>query len=216
MKVTEASRALFAPGAFLAFALLGLTIHVPVLAALDRAGASLLGHGIAVALFFTALGRWYAVVAVLAVLVAVYRARGADVRVPLALGLSQALSQLAVAGLKLGFGRSRPAHWLVIHEPGFSYPSGHAVTAIVFYGGLVLLVSRARDLPMWAKLWLVLPAAVCIAGIPWSRLVLGAHYTTDVLGGLFFGAGWLCVTAILGFARSRKRFSASAIQHPRA
>jgi len=35
--------------------------------------------------------------------------------------------------------------------------------------------------------------AVCAVAIPWSRLALGAHYATDVLGGLLLGAAWLCL-----------------------
>jgi len=38
---------------------------------------------------------------------------------------------------------------------------------------------------------------ICIVGIPWSRLALGAHYLTDVAGGVLFGAGWLCITLAL-------------------
>jgi membrane-associated phospholipid phosphatase len=38
--------------------------------------------------------------------------------------------------------------------------------------------------------------AVFLAGIPWSRIALSAHYGTDVLGGLLFGAAWLCLMTV--------------------
>jgi membrane-associated phospholipid phosphatase len=66
------------------------------------------------------------------------------------------------------------------------------VTAVTFYGALLLFALRAPGLPRPAALVLAGVLGACIAGIPWSRLALGAHYLTDVAGGLLFGCGWLC------------------------
>ena len=70
------------------------------------------------------------------------------------------------------------------------------MTTIVFYGSLLLLALRA-PVPRPVSLAFCAVLGICLVGIPWSRLALGAHYATDVLGGLFFGAGSLCVMAAL-------------------
>jgi membrane-associated phospholipid phosphatase len=44
------------------------------------------------------------------------------------------------------------------------------------------------------KIALVALLAFWIAGIGWSRLALGAHYPTDVIGGTLFGVAWACAT----------------------
>lgn len=111
----------------------------------------------------------------------------------------QLLSQSAAHALKKIFRRSRPLHWQYRREPGFSYPSGHATTAVVFYGGLLLLVvSSTPSKPLRA-----LAVAVFvpwILGICWSRLALRAHHPSDVLGGALLGAAFLCAGLAL-FAR---------------
>jgi membrane-associated phospholipid phosphatase len=96
--------------------------------------------------------------------------------------------------LKLAFHRTRPDAWLHIREVDFSYPSGHSVTA-VFFVGLALLACDA-PVPRPLVSTLVALLAVGAIGLPWSRLALGAHYLTDVIGGLLFGLGWLCIVAI--------------------
>jgi membrane-associated phospholipid phosphatase len=158
---------------------------------IDVAGASLRGEAIPLAAFFTGLGRTgpLALIAALAFAAAFRFARSAVYGVTTVV-VSQVLSQAAVAALKSLAHRPRPSYWLLIDERDPSYPSGHAVTSVVFFIGLALV---ARHGPRRAAA--AVAAALCAVGIPWSRLALGAHYITDVAGGLLFGAGWLCATA---------------------
>lgn len=95
--------------------------------------------------------------------------------------------------LKLLFHRERPPDdfWL-IHETGLSFPSGHAVFAAVFFGMLALLIARPHHgRTMWLR---ALGVAVCIFManlVAMSRVWLGVHYPTDVIGGLLLGFGWV-------------------------
>lgn len=87
---------------------------------------------------------------------------------------------------------------------GKSFPSGHATAAMVNYGALLLafLPIMAKRLRPWA--W----AAVItlILAIGFSRLALGVHYITDVLGGFAFGLAWLAAsTAAFSVWRVERR-----------
>jgi undecaprenyl-diphosphatase len=104
---------------------------------------------------------------------------------------AQVVSQAVNALVKLVFHRARPGGELGIKETDLSFPSGHSVTAVVFFAGFAILAWHA---PLPRPLAAVLCAALlaCAAAIPWSRLALGAHYLTDVIGGLLLGAAFLC------------------------
>lgn len=89
--------------------------------------------------------------------------------------------------------RDRPlvAHPFV-HEPGASFPSGHAQAAVVGYAVLLLVflpVLRGR----WRQLALT-AAMVMVVGIGFSRVALAAHYVSDVLAGFVLGGAWVAAT----------------------
>ncbi len=108
------------------------------------------------------------------------------------LAATQLLSQLAVDGIKLIFKRTRPDQWLFHKEIGYSFPSGHATSTIVVFGGLLLFLWSTPG-PRAFRLAATIGLAIWIVGIPWSRMALGAHYGTDVIGGMLFGVTWLCL-----------------------
>jgi membrane-associated phospholipid phosphatase len=91
------------------------------------------------------------------------------------------------------FARPRPLDWVVKHETAFSYPSSHAAIAAGFYGLWACILYRSELPRVWRSLLptllLILAIAVC-----WSRLALGAHYFTDLVGGV------LLAVAIVAFA----------------
>ena len=172
---------------------------------IDLAGAAFRGEFTSVAAFFTALGRTYALVAVALLATAIALAARSSI-VPVATILvSQVISQGVVAAIKPIFHRMRPDHWLLYREKDFSFPSGHATSSIVFYAALALLAWRS-PLPRPIAATATSAAAICVVAIPWSRLALGAHYATDVTGGLLFGTGWLCVVLAIAL-----RFGAIAL-----
>ncbi len=87
-------------------------------------------------------------------------------------------------------GRTRP----ILDHPiatatGKSFPSGHTQAATVGYGILLLIF-----LPVVARRWrpvLIAVAGVMVLLIGFSRIALGVHYVSDVIGGLIIGTAWL-------------------------
>jgi membrane-associated phospholipid phosphatase len=155
------------------------------------------GHATQLAIFFTRCGYWPTLTAIGFVLCAGEFALRGEAAFGIALSATQLLSQGTANVMKELLRRTRPDDWLYHQELGFSFPSGHATTAVVFFGGLVMLAAGLPVSPELRLAAVILPA-IFVAGIPWSRLALSAHYATDVLGGLLLGGGWLALmTAFL-------------------
>ena len=111
----------------------------------------------------------------------------------LMLAVTVAGGGLLNVGLKILFARARP-HLdnpiLVLHT--FSFPSGHTMLATVFYGTLcVLTFTRRRDWKI--RVVSMLLALVMIALVGFSRMYLGVHYLSDVLGAIMEGMAWLAL-----------------------
>ncbi|NTS40060.1 MAG: phosphatase PAP2 family protein [Chitinophagaceae bacterium] len=93
-------------------------------------------------------------------------------------------------GLKYLFGRPRPDVPLLFEAEGLSFPSGHALFSVTFYGLLVYLVYKGienRSL-RWA---LIIFLVVLMILIGFSRVYLRVHYATDVIAGFCVGFMWL-------------------------
>jgi undecaprenyl-diphosphatase len=104
--------------------------------------------------------------------------------------------------LKALVGRLRPvvAH-PIAHGNGDSFPSGHALGSIVCYGALFLVFLPAVR-GTWRRVFTAVIVTL-IAAIGISRLLLGVHYISDVLGGWTLGITWLGITAF-AFELSRQ------------
>jgi undecaprenyl-diphosphatase len=88
--------------------------------------------------------------------------------------------------VKLSVGRSRPSFdHPVTTAVGYSFPSGHALAAVVTFGLLVSLVPAGYKI-----YWSIVGAAAALL-VSYSRIALGAHYLTDVIGAWLLGAAWL-------------------------
>jgi len=84
--------------------------------------------------------------------------------------------------------RVRPVDWVVKHETAFSYPSSHAAIAFGFYGLWAVMIYWS-DLPASVRRGGALLLAGLTVAICWSRLALGAHYVTDLVGGALLAIG---------------------------
>ena len=109
-------------------------------------------------------------------------------------------------GLKHVFGRARPG-WadasMALADPGF--PSGHTMMATIIYGLLALYLMQANASWRW-RCSVAALAGTLVLAVALSRMVLGAHYLSDVLGAIAAGLGWvaLCLTAVETWRRRRR------------
>jgi len=111
-----------------------------------------------------------------------------------------AASTVFLYGLKALFGLPRPPAIADMMQTN-TFPSGHSAMSAVLFGSLAMLVMPEVRL-RW-KILVATTAAVIVMAIAASRLYLGAHWLSDVLGGLAFGVMWVSALSI-AFVRHRK------------
>ena len=88
--------------------------------------------------------------------------------------------------------RPRPTEFRIIEENGYSFPSGHSMVSMAFYGYLIYLIYRfvKNKYLKWISI-VLLSLLICLIGI--SRIYLGVHYTSDVLGGFLISISYLVI-----------------------
>ena len=99
----------------------------------------------------------------------------------------------------LGFALDMPKPPAITAVAGFSFPSAPVTMATVVYGFFAVLI--ARELPGRRRAWPYALAGLLVTLIGFSRLYLGAHWLSDVLGGVLLGMLWI---AALGIAYRRR------------
>lgn len=103
------------------------------------------------------------------------------------------ISSLSRTGIKRLINRPRPKPLLVRmarQSSGKSFPSGHVASSINFWGWLFVVAVARKEMNRGIRTALVSISLPIIALIGPSRIYLGDHWTTDVLGGYLFGGGW--------------------------
>lgn len=104
------------------------------------------------------------------------------------LGIVTILNQL----LKRILQRPRPEEFRIINENGYSFPSGHSMVSMAFYGFLIYLIYKnVKNKHLKWSLITILGLLIISIGI--SRIYLGVHYTSDVLAGFLIAISYLII-----------------------
>lgn len=88
--------------------------------------------------------------------------------------------------------RPRPNEYRIINETGYSFPSGHSMISMAFYGFIIYLIYKniKNKYLKWISIILL---SILILMIGFSRIYLGVHYVSDVLAGFLFSISYLIV-----------------------
>ncbi len=101
--------------------------------------------------------------------------------------------------LKVTIMRDRPI-WKTIDLQTYSFPSGHTMISFIFYGLLIYLINKNYHGKYKKLIISLLSILIFLVGL--SRIFLGVHYFTDVVGAYFFGTGYLLL--FIYIAKRRK------------
>jgi len=106
--------------------------------------------------------------------------------------------------LKTLFHRTRPESFFVVSATGFSFPSGHALASICFYGMAAFLIMRSIASWRWRLAFAALAVIISVA-VGVSRIYLGVHYPSDVIAGYAAGSMWLafCISLLMWWEKAR-------------
>ncbi|HLL65827.1 MAG TPA: phosphatase PAP2 family protein [Micromonosporaceae bacterium] len=148
-------------------------------------------------------GFWLAVPLVVAVALLLPRPWGRARTVAFVVTVTVGTS-LLVNAVKVLIARPRPTLTDVIATAnGYAFPSGHTGQAVAAYGALAYLIGQRLPARCRPAVWAGAAAIAMLVGF--SRLYLGVHWLTDVIGGLLIGAVWLAsaLTAVVAFNDAR-------------
>lgn len=141
-----------------------------------------------IAKFITNLGGAIFLIALTIVLLVLIKNKKIGISIFSNLVIVTILNQLLKAILQ----RPRPTEYRIVEETGYSFPSGHSMVSMAFYGYLIYLIYKyvKNKYIKWISI-VLLSILVCSIGI--SRIYLGVHYTSDVLGGFLISMSYLVI-----------------------
>ena len=141
-----------------------------------------------IAKFITNFGGAIFIILLTVILIAVIKNKKIGLSILANLAIITILNQL----LKRILQRPRPTEYRIIEESGYSFPSGHSMISMAFYGYLIYLIYKyvENKNAKWILISL-LSVLICLIGI--SRIYLGVHYTSDVLGGFLISISYLVI-----------------------
>ena len=108
-----------------------------------------------------------------------------DIYFPLNMSISSSINYI----LKNIFRRMRPKNIIVI-EKGYSFPSGHTMASVSFYGYIIYKVYNSKINSLYKKI-IITSLIILILLVGFSRIYLGAHYLSDVLFGYLVSLEYL-------------------------
>ncbi len=114
-------------------------------------------------------------------------------RLGLFISANIALGALFNQVLKRLFQRTRPDLLRLAEVGGYSFPSGHSMNSMIFYGFIAYLLMK--NVRTWSRFLLAAAIGLLVLLIGISRIYLGVHYASDVLAGFLIGLGWNVLAA---------------------
>ena len=141
-----------------------------------------------IAKFITNFGGAIFVISLTTILFFVIKDKKIGISIIANLGIVTILNQI----IKFIMQRPRPTEFRIIEETGYSFPSGHSMVSLAFYGYLVYLIYKyINNKHLKRTLIIILSILICVIGV--SRIYLGVHYTSDVLGGFLISLAYLII-----------------------
>ena len=141
-----------------------------------------------IAKFITNFGGAIFVISLTTILFFVIKDKKIGISIIANLGIVTILNQI----IKFIMQRPRPTEFRIIEETGYSFPSGHSMVSLAFYGYLVYLIYKyINNKHLRRTLIIILSILICVIGV--SRIYLGVHYTSDVLGGFLISFAYLII-----------------------
>jgi undecaprenyl-diphosphatase len=133
---------------------------------------------------------WFFIICVPVGAFLLYRRR---VRLTIFLATTAIVGGLIDTAVKMAVDRDRPS----LEDPvatafGQSFPSGHSMASVVCYGALLLIFMPV--IPATRRHLAIAATALLVLAIGFTRLALGVHFISDVLGGFVLGAAWLAAS----------------------
>ena len=141
-----------------------------------------------IALFITNFGSATILILISVVLLLAIK----DKKIGLLIYLNLAIEASLNALLKNIIQRPRPEEINLINETGYSFPSGHSMASMTFYGFLIYLICKyVKNKKI--KWTLIVLLSILIVSIGLSRIYLGVHYTSDVIGAFLISISYLII-----------------------
>ena len=141
-----------------------------------------------IAKFMTNFGGAIFVISLTTILFFVIKDKKIGISIITNLGIVTILNQI----IKFIMQRPRPTEFRIIEETGYSFPSGRSMVSLAFYGYLIYLIYKyINNKHLKRTLIIILSVLICIIGV--SRIYLGVHYTSDVLGGFLISFAYLII-----------------------
>ena len=141
-----------------------------------------------IAKFITNFGGAIFVISLTTILFFVIKDKKIGISIITNLGIVTILNQI----IKFIMQRPRPTEFRIIEETGYSFPSGHSMVSLAFYGYLIYLIYKyINNKHLKRTLIIILSVLICTIGV--SRIYLGVHYTSDVLGGFLISFAYLII-----------------------
>lgn len=144
----------------------------------------------------TNIGGAYALLSISVLLLLIKR----DKKISLMIAINLAMVFITSQIFKFIFRRSRPAEIFLVNATGYSYPSGHMMVSSAFYFYILYLINKKVKNKI-IKVIIFIFTVLLVFLIGFSRIYLGVHYTTDIIGGLI-----LAILYLMIYIKSTEKF----------